>query len=120
MWGERHLDQDNTGYDLKQLFIGAEGTLGLVTKVSIQVPRRPKAVNVALLALESYENVLKIFTHAKSSLGEILSACELFDAESCMCADLLRFSFLECSHGCSELSVSSRIQCTVWFKVSYS
>lgn len=36
------LRKDNTGYDLKQLFIGAEGTLGLVTGVSLLTPRRPK------------------------------------------------------------------------------
>ena len=36
------LRKDNTGYDLKQLFIGAEGTLGVVTKVAILTPRRPK------------------------------------------------------------------------------
>lgn len=35
------LRKDNTGYDLKQLFIGAEGTLGLITGVSIMTPRRP-------------------------------------------------------------------------------
>lgn len=37
------LRKDNTGYDLKQLFIGAEGTLGLITGVSLLTPRRPKA-----------------------------------------------------------------------------
>lgn len=36
------LRKDNTGYDLKQIFIGAEGTLGLVTGVSLLTPRRPK------------------------------------------------------------------------------
>jgi len=36
------LRKDNTGYDLKQLFIGSEGTLGIITKVSIHTPRRPK------------------------------------------------------------------------------
>lgn len=36
------LRKDNTGYDLKQMFIGAEGTLGLVTGISLITPRRPK------------------------------------------------------------------------------
>lgn len=36
------LRKDNTGYDLKQLFIGAEGTLGLITGISLLTPRRPK------------------------------------------------------------------------------
>ena len=46
------LRKNNTGYDLKQLFIGSEGTIGLVTAVSIQCPPRPKAVNVAYFGLE--------------------------------------------------------------------
>lgn len=43
------LKKDNTGYHLKHLFIGSEGTLGIVTKVAIQCPPLPKTVNVALL-----------------------------------------------------------------------
>ena len=49
--------KDNTGYDLKQLFIGAEGTLGFVTKVALQVPRKPSSVNVAFLALHDFERL---------------------------------------------------------------
>ena len=55
------LKKDNTGYDLKHLFIGSEGTLGFVTKVALQCPTRPKAVNVAFLGLESFDHVLKTF-----------------------------------------------------------
>ena len=47
------LRKDNTGYDLKQLFIGSEGTLGVVTAVSILCPRKPNAVNVAFLGKSS-------------------------------------------------------------------
>jgi len=43
------MKKDNTGYDLKHLFIGSEGTLGIVTKVVIQCPVRPNAVNLAFL-----------------------------------------------------------------------
>lgn len=43
------LRKDNTGYDLKQLFIGSEGTLGVITAVSILCPPKPSAVNVAFL-----------------------------------------------------------------------
>lgn len=89
------LRKDNTGYDLKQLFIGAEGTLGIVTKVSVLTPRRPKvclstkwlasrtlrggvcissqSINVAYLACSSYANVLLTLNKAKAELGEILS-----------------------------------------------
>lgn len=43
------LRKDNTGYDLKQLFVGSEGTLGIITAASILCPQQPNAVNVALL-----------------------------------------------------------------------
>lgn len=76
------LRKNNTGYDLKQLFIGAEGTIGIVTAVSIICPQKPQAVNVAFFGLESYEKVQQAFREAKNSLGEILSAFELMDAAS--------------------------------------
>jgi len=43
------MKKDNTGYDLKHLFIGSEGTLGVVTKVAIHCPPKPKAINLAFL-----------------------------------------------------------------------
>ncbi|XP_023247156.1 D-2-hydroxyglutarate dehydrogenase, mitochondrial-like [Copidosoma floridanum] len=46
------MKKDNTGYHLKHLFIGSEGTLGIVTKVSIQCPTLPKALNVAFLVVK--------------------------------------------------------------------
>ncbi|KAL0088604.1 hypothetical protein F4703DRAFT_1941787 [Phycomyces blakesleeanus] len=73
------LRKDNTGYDLKQLFIGSEGTIGVVTGVSILTPHRSKAVNVALLGLNSFEDVQKAFTHSRKELSEILSAFEFWD-----------------------------------------
>lgn len=73
------LRKDNTGYDLKQLFIGSEGTIGIITGVSILAPIRPKSFNVAFLGLNSYEQVQDCFVKAKSELGEILSAFELMD-----------------------------------------
>ncbi|KAI1144157.1 D-lactate dehydrogenase 2 mitochondrial precursor [Hypoxylon sp. FL0543] len=76
------LRKNNTGYDLKQLFIGAEGTIGMVTAVSIHCPQRSKAVNVAFLGVESYEKLLHAFIEAKKQLGEILSAFELMDSQS--------------------------------------
>jgi FAD/FMN-containing dehydrogenase len=76
------LRKNNTGYDLKQLFIGAEGTIGIITGVSILCPQRSKAVNVAFFGLESFEKVQKAFIEAKGQLGEILSAFELMDKNS--------------------------------------
>jgi (R)-2-hydroxyglutarate---pyruvate transhydrogenase len=76
------LRKNNTGYDLKQLFIGGEGTIGIITGVSIICPQRSKAVNVAYFGLPSFANVQKAFKEAKVQLGEILSAFELMDAQS--------------------------------------
>lgn len=76
------LRKNNTGYDLKQLFIGGEGTIGIITGVSIICPQRPKATNVAFFGLESFEHVRKAFLEAKGQLSEILSAFELMDGQS--------------------------------------
>ena len=80
------MRKNNTGYDVKQLFIGSEGTLGIITAASILVPTRPKTVNVAFLGCESFSDVLKIYKLARSMLGEILSAFEFLDD---FCMDLV-------------------------------
>ncbi len=74
--------KDNTGYDLKHLFIGAEGTLGIVTKVAIACPALPTSKNVTMLICSSYEHVLKVLQTAHEELGEILSAMELMDCNT--------------------------------------
>ncbi|KAJ9213997.1 hypothetical protein DTO166G4_4442 [Paecilomyces variotii] len=76
------LRKNNTGYDLKQLFIGAEGTIGIITGVSILCPPRPKAVNVAYFGLESFDQVRQAYKEAKGQLSEILSAFELMDGRT--------------------------------------
>lgn len=76
------LRKNNTGYDIKQLFIGGEGTIGIITGVSIVCPQRSKAVNVAYFGLPSFEHVQKAYKEAKIQLGEILSAFELMDSQS--------------------------------------
>ncbi len=76
------LRKNNTGYDLKQLFIGGEGTIGIITGISILCPQKSKATNVAFFGLESFEKVQQAFRAAKEQLSEILSAFELMDAPS--------------------------------------
>ena len=76
------LRKNNTGYDLKHLFIGGEGTIGIITAISILCPQRPPALNVAYFGLESFEKVQEAFKEAKGQLSEILSAFEMMDGES--------------------------------------
>jgi FAD/FMN-containing dehydrogenase len=76
------LRKNNTGYDIKQLFIGGEGTIGIITAISILCPQRSNAVNVAYFGLESFDKVQQAFRAAKSQLSEILSAFELMDGRS--------------------------------------
>ncbi|KAF2021208.1 hypothetical protein BU24DRAFT_487673 [Aaosphaeria arxii CBS 175.79] len=76
------LRKNNTGYDLKHLFIGGEGTIGIITGISIICPQRSPAVNVAYFGLESFEQAQKAFTEAKSHLSEILSAFEMMDGRT--------------------------------------
>mmetsp|Transcript_10830 Transcript_10830/g.20063 ORF Transcript_10830/g.20063 Transcript_10830/m.20063 type:complete len:494 (-) Transcript_10830:105-1586(-) len=73
------LRKDNTGYDLKQLFIGSEGTLGVITAAAISTPPAPTSTKVALLGVSSFEEVISVLRSAKSSLGEVLSAIEYWD-----------------------------------------
>ncbi|CAI5978981.1 unnamed protein product [Closterium sp. NIES-65] len=113
----RALRKDNTGYDLKQLFIGtagdgiitvvaahntfstpplcfsprpfqpsrppgAEGTLGVVTRVVLLAPPRSPSVHVALLGCSSFDAVQQVFCASRRHLGEVLSAAEFFDRSS--------------------------------------
>ncbi|KAF2402920.1 hypothetical protein EJ06DRAFT_472075 [Trichodelitschia bisporula] len=76
------LRKNNTGYDLKQLFIGGEGTIGIITGISILCPQRSSAINVAYFGLESFEAAQAAFKEAKGQLSEILSAFELMDGRT--------------------------------------
>jgi FAD/FMN-containing dehydrogenase len=71
------LKKDNTGYDLKQLFIGAEGTLGVITAATLSLVAKPTAYQTAFLALSSLEHAPIILQKAMHRLREYLVACEL-------------------------------------------
>lgn len=76
------LRKNNTGYDLKQLFIGSEGTIGIITAISVVCPQKPASQNVAFFGVDSYEKVQQAFVKTKQQLSEILSAFEFMDENS--------------------------------------
>ena len=75
--GLRKLKKDNTGYDLRDLFIGAEGTLGVITGAVIKLFPQPLGHQVALAGLASTEDALKLFQKASSLCGTALTGFEL-------------------------------------------
>ena len=75
--GLKGLRKDNTGYDLKQLFIGAEGTLGIVTAAVLKLFPRPRATETAYVGLSSPAAALALFERARAVAGPMLTAFEL-------------------------------------------
>jgi D-lactate dehydrogenase (cytochrome) len=75
--GLRGLRKDNTGYDLKQLFIGAEGTLGIVTAAKLKLFPAPHDSATAFVALPDVEAAMNLFARARSATGDQLTAFEL-------------------------------------------
>jgi FAD/FMN-containing dehydrogenase len=71
------LRKDNTGYDLKQLFIGAEGTLGIITAAVLKLFPKPSAKVTAWIGLSSVPAAMQLLTLVKSSHSESLTAFEL-------------------------------------------
>ena len=71
------LLKNNAGYDLKQLFIGTEGTLGIVTRAVLRLRPALRSQNTAFVAVDDYANVPVLLKHLGSSLGGTLSAFEV-------------------------------------------
>jgi FAD/FMN-containing dehydrogenase len=71
------LVKDNTGYDLRQLFIGSEGTLGLIVEATVHLSAPPRGQVVALCAVPDEQRLLDLFTRVQSSM--VLQAFECFD-----------------------------------------
>lgn len=68
--------KNNAGYDLKQLFVGSEGTLGVITRVVLRLFERPKSQDVALVAVDSFAALTRFLKHIDAGLGGSLSAFE--------------------------------------------
>jgi len=71
------LRKDNTGYDVKQLFIGAEGTLGVVTAATLRLFPRPLATATAFAALASPADALALLSRLREALGDAVTTFEL-------------------------------------------
>ena len=69
--------KDNSGYDLKQLFIGAEGTLGIITKVILRLQEAPTSRCSALVGINDYEKVVRLLKFLEKNLGGLLTGYEL-------------------------------------------
>ncbi|XP_050540677.1 D-2-hydroxyglutarate dehydrogenase, mitochondrial-like isoform X2 [Daktulosphaira vitifoliae] len=81
------LKKDNTGYHLKHLFIGSEGTLGIITKIAIQCPNASKYIIVALIGLSSFDKVSKLFEKMRCEFTDAISSFELMDSEAIKCVN---------------------------------
>jgi len=73
------LRKDNTGYHIPHIFIGSEGTLGVITAASICCPKKCRSVHTALLGVDSFDKVTELLVRCKDEVGEILSAFEFMD-----------------------------------------
>jgi D-lactate dehydrogenase (cytochrome) len=87
LWdGLRGLRKDNTGYDLKQLFIGAEGTLGIITAAVLKLYPKPRGRAMAFVGLDSVDTVLRLLALAQATAGERVTAFELMSGA---CLDMV-------------------------------
>ena len=84
--GLRGLRKDNTGYDLKHLFVGAEGTLGIITAAVLKLFSKPRSRATAFVAVESPAAAVALLAALRESCGERITGYELL---SRICVDLV-------------------------------
>ncbi len=75
--GLRRLKKDNTGYDLKDLFIGAEGTLGIITGAVLKLFPKPKGRSVAFCGMNTPQDAVELFKRCNDAAASALTAFEL-------------------------------------------
>jgi FAD/FMN-containing dehydrogenase len=73
----RKVIKNNTGYDLRQLFIGSEGTLGIITAAVLRLFPKPRSISTGICALADYEAVLELLRRVRSGFGPQLTAFEV-------------------------------------------
>jgi D-lactate dehydrogenase (cytochrome) len=77
MHGLSKLKKDNTGFDLRHLFIGAEGTLGIITAATLKLFPKPKSIETAFVGLSSPEDALKLLEVSQNAAANGLTSFEL-------------------------------------------
>lgn len=75
--GLKVLRKDNRGYDLKQIFIGSEGTLGIVTAAAFKLFPKPSQTETALVALRRVEDAMELYARARRACSDLITAFEL-------------------------------------------
>ncbi|HWK95373.1 MAG TPA: FAD-binding oxidoreductase [Pseudolabrys sp.] len=83
----RKLKKDNTGYDLRHIFVGAEGTLGIITAAVVKLFPQPRAVETAFIGLPSPEAAVKLLNLAQARIGGTVTGFEL------MIREVIEFAF---------------------------
>ncbi|MBI5428900.1 MAG: FAD-binding oxidoreductase [Nitrosomonadales bacterium] len=81
--GLRSLRKDNSGYDLKHLFIGAEGTLGIITAAVLKLVPRPKSMATACIAVHDPAAAVALLSHLRATCGDKIAAFEII-SRSCL------------------------------------
>ena len=97
----KSLRKNNTGYDLKQLFIGAEGTLGVITKVSLRLASSPINEITSMVSLNNIGDVIALLEQVKKKFGDNVTAFE-FISRSCLVAIRDFLGHIKLPLGCDE------------------
>ncbi|WP_438754448.1 FAD-binding oxidoreductase [Pararhizobium sp. O133] len=92
------MTKNNTGYDLRQLFIGSEGTLGIITRAVLRLRPLPVARLTALCALETYGNVVALLKAAERELSDLSAFEAMWRTYFRFNADALNLTFFDAPH----------------------
>jgi FAD/FMN-containing dehydrogenase len=92
--GMTGLRKDNRGYDFKQFFIGAEGTLGVITGVELKLFPRPRRVETAYVGLRSFADAMELFARARTVCFDLMTAFEVIGSECLPAARLIDASIV--------------------------
>lgn len=90
--------KNNAGYDLKHLFIGSEGTLGLITRAVLRLHPPPGEITTMLCAVESYDEVVALLRRAQGALGGVVAFEAMWREYFQFNADALKLTFFEGDH----------------------